>query len=61
MIRFIDIKKGHPSTQVVYMGQIQKLQELRKSKIEENDWFCKANNQSKKDLKKNNLRSRMHL
>ena len=39
-----------------YKGQIQKLQELRKSKIEENDWFRKADNQSKKFLKKNNLR-----
>ena len=51
MIRFIDIyiikkkekkKNGHPSTQEVYRGQIQKLQESRKSKIEENDWFCKT-------------------
>ena len=39
-----------------YKGQIQKLQELRKSKIEENDWFLKVDNQSKKFLKKNYLR-----
>jgi len=61
LTRFIDIKKRHPSTQGMYRGQIQKLQESRKSQIEENDWFRKANNQSKKVLKKNNLRPRIDL
>ena len=61
VLRFIDIKKGHLSTQGVYKGQIQILQESIKSKIEESDWFQKADNQSKKILKKNNLRSRMDL
>ena len=59
--RFIDIKKGYPSTQGVYRGQIHKLQESRKSKMEENDWFCKADNQSKKVINKYNLRSGMDL
>ena len=29
--------------------------------MEENDWFCKADNQSKKVIKKYNLRSGMDL
>ena len=52
---FIDIKKEHPSTHGVYKGstnQTQKLQESRKSIKEGNDCFCKANNQSKKVLKR---------
>ena len=55
------IKKGHLSTQGVYKGQIQILQDSIKSKIEESDWFHKAANQSNKVLKKNNLSSGMDL
>ena len=54
----------HPSTQGVYKGstiQVQKLQESRKSRKEENDWFRIAANQSNNILKKNNLRSSMDL
>ena len=57
-------KRKHPSTQGVNKGianQIQKLQESRKSIKEGNDWFCKANNQSNKVLKKKSLRSRIDL
>ena len=35
------------------------MQESRKSIKEGNDWFCKANNQSLKVLKKSNLSSRI--
>ena len=57
-------KKEHPSTQGVYKEstiQVQKLQESRKSRKEENDWFRIATNQSNKVLMKNNLRSSMDL
>ena len=39
----------------------QKLHESRKSRKEENDWFCKVANQSIKVLKKKSLRSSMDL
>ena len=42
-------------------NQVQKLNKSRNSRKEENDWFCKANSQSTKFLKKNNLRSDMDL
>ena len=57
-------KRKHPRTQGVNKGaanQIQKLQESRKSIKEGNDWFCKANNQSNKILKKKSLRSGIDL
>ena len=43
-----------------YIGvynQFQKLHKSSKSRIENKDWFLKADNQSNKVLKKNNLRS----
>ena len=42
-------------------NQVQKLQESRKSRKEENDWFCKVANQSNKVLKENNLRYVMNF
>jgi len=57
-------KKEHPSTQEMYRGQtnqVQKLHKSRNSRKEENDWFRKANSQSTKVLKKNNLKSNMDL
>ena len=43
------------------IGGQKKLQESRKSRKEENDWFHKVANQPNKDLKKNSLRSGMDL
>ena len=40
---------------------VQKWQESRKTRREENDWFRKTNNQSNKILKKNSLRSGMDI
>ena len=54
----------HPSTQGVYKGsnnQEQKLQESKKSRKDEKDWFCKATNQFIKVLKKNSFKSNMDL
>ena len=54
----------HPSTQGVYKGsnnQEQKLQESKKSRKDEKDWFCKAANQFIKVLKKNSFKSNMDL
>ena len=54
----------HPSTQGVYKGsnnQEQKLQESKKSRKDEKDWFRKAANQSIKVLKKNIFKSDMDL
>ena len=65
VIRFIDIKKKGrllcTRGQTSQTNQVQKLHKLRNSIKEENDWFCKANSQSTKVLKKNNLRSDMDL
>ena len=54
----------HPSTQGVYKGsnnQEQKLQESKKSRKDEKDWFRKAANQFIKVLKKNSFKSNMDL
>ena len=54
----------HPCTQGVYKGsnnQEQKLQESKKSRKDENDWFRNAANQSINVLKKNNFKSDMDL
>ena len=63
--KFIESKKvEHPSTQGVYKGsnnQEQKLQESKKSRKDEKDWFRKAANQSIKVLKKNSFKSDMDL
>ena len=40
-----------------YIGVYNQFQKLHKSRIENKDWFLKADNQSNKVLKKNNLRS----
>ena len=62
VIRFIDIKKkGRLLCTRGQTNQVQKLHKLRNSRKEENDWFYKANSQSTKVLKKNNLRSDMDL
>ena len=52
----------HPCTQGVYKGsnnQEQKLQESKKSRKDENDWFRNAANQSINVLKKNSFKSDM--
>ena len=57
-------KKGHPRIQGMYRGQQIKYKNYKNQenkKKEENDWFCKVENQSNKVLKKNNLRSGMDL
>ena len=61
VIRFTDIKNGSPSTGEAYSGQTNQVQKWHGSRKEENDWFHKANSQSTKVLKKNNLRSDMDL
>ena len=54
----------HPSTRGVYKrsnNQEQKLQEPKKSRKDEKDWFRNAANQSIKVLKKNSFKSDMDL
>ena len=54
----------HPSTQGKYKGsnnQEQKLQEFKKTRKDEKDWFRNAANQSIKVLKKNSFKSDMDL
>ena len=54
----------HPCTQGVYKGsnnQEQKLQESKKSRKDEKDWFRNAANQFINVLKKNSFKSDMDL
>ena len=54
----------HPNTQGVYKGsnnQEQKLQQSKKSRNDEKDWFHNVANQSIKVLKKNSFKSDMDL